>query len=927
MDPTVGVLDPTTPSVGGGGARDAELPRGTRVGRYTIERLIGRGGMGYVYAARDTQLDRNVALKMLHSAHAASAAELLVHEAKALAKLDDPHVVQVFDAGELDGHVFIAMQLVDGEDLAKTLARRRASLAQLLAWFVDAGRGLAAAHAAGLVHRDFKPGNVLIDRKGRVAVTDFGLAHEIANDGRRTGLGALAGTPSYMAPEQHQQQPASTASDQFAFCVSVWEALFGKHPFIDGDRGSMSPFEISYRIYDGVLIAPPRGTRASRRIIDALSRGLAHEPTNRWPSMTELLAELAPAQQRGRVWPYVAAATVVAGGIGGVSVVLWHGAAASAPCSVVETERAAAVWSPRTGQLIHDRFVQTGRTYAEGASRTAGAAIDAYTKQWVGLSADVCAAERASPGTPPELVLRRRACLDSRLETLHGVVGALSGAITPDVVDHADKITRALGDLDECNGNPPERPPPDKAAEIAKLEVELGNGTLSAIAGDFPHADQVFRAATARADALGWPPLRLHAHLGYGRLLLEKLEPADAELLAAAEIALTQAYDHAAARTLGLAIEAAGTQGKVDAVAALSPLARAAAEHTHDSKIEVAVEISIAVGLERTHQREAGVKACDQGLADAQKLGDVASIANARDCLIEVLSGLGMFARMEPIVQQRIADTTKEIGPDAPAVADYLDLIADIDLRQGKVADARAAAERGLAIRRKLYTPGQFQTAMGLSRLAEVDEAEDKSSEAKQLREQALAILDEGKALDVWLAAKLHISLAMSAANHGKDHFPEAIEHFDKAVAMLRKRYGNDSLEVGIALFNYGQIRAESNLEAGLGMLGESRDILERHHDKRAKSLNTAMMIVAYTHEKFADVVAYGELALAGLDADNPKQEVVMIKFDLARALVETHGDRARARQLAREASDMSRTMGPAGLDKAKTVDAWLAKH
>lgn len=155
----------------------AELAVGSRIGRYEIKGVAGRGGMGIVYLAHDTQLDRQVALKLLLPS--TQDAQALVQEARALAKLSDPHVVSVYDAGEIDGRVFIAMQYVAGETLDDAIARRRPSPQKLLEWFVAAGRGLAAAHAAGLVHRDFKTTNVLIDARERVAVTDFGLAREV----------------------------------------------------------------------------------------------------------------------------------------------------------------------------------------------------------------------------------------------------------------------------------------------------------------------------------------------------------------------------------------------------------------------------------------------------------------------------------------------------------------------------------------------------------------------------------------------------------------------------------------------------------------------------------------------------------------------------------------------------------------------------
>src|SRR5262249_20432325 len=180
--------------------RPSALAVGDKIGRYTILAVLGRGGMGTVYAAHDPKLDRKIALKLLHDEHVHDGTARLVREAQALARLTDPHVVAVYDAGEIDGRVFLAMQLVDGETLGHAL-ERDPSVQQILGWFVAAGRGLAAAHAVGLVHRDFKPSNVLIDRKGHVAVTDFGLARDVVVAERGlTGANTIVGTPAYMSP-------------------------------------------------------------------------------------------------------------------------------------------------------------------------------------------------------------------------------------------------------------------------------------------------------------------------------------------------------------------------------------------------------------------------------------------------------------------------------------------------------------------------------------------------------------------------------------------------------------------------------------------------------------------------------------------------------------------------------------------------------
>jgi eukaryotic-like serine/threonine-protein kinase len=291
-----------------------DMPMGVRVGRYITTGVLGRGGMGVVYAAHDPVLRRPVALKLLHSAHPTSAGRL-IREAQALARLSNPHVVAVYDAGEYDGdQVFIAMQHVDGQDLATVLAQRRPSRAQILDWFIAAGRGLAAAHAAGLVHRDFKPANVLLDRSGNVAVTDFGLAREVLADGqaRQTNIAAPSGTPAYMSPEQHSMQPASQASDQFSFCLALWEALFAQHPFVAGSRDALSIVELGCAIVDAPLIPPPQLGDVPGRVAEALARGLERQAAARWPSMPALLAALAPTP-RLRRGPILIAGLVGAG--------------------------------------------------------------------------------------------------------------------------------------------------------------------------------------------------------------------------------------------------------------------------------------------------------------------------------------------------------------------------------------------------------------------------------------------------------------------------------------------------------------------------------------------------------------------------------------------------------------------------------------
>lgn len=284
-------------------------PLGAMLGAYQVERELGAGAMGVVYAAFDPELGRRIAIKVLRNERAtAQAKERLLREARAMARLSHTNVATVYEVGTDHGRDFVVMELIDGETLGQWLRLHRPARAILDA-FLAAGCGLAAAHAAGIVHCDFKPHNVLRSREGRIVVTDFGLAHDVhataPNAHRRpldgkvgavvalgspelTVTGALLGTPPYMAPEQWSGARVTAATDQFAYCVALWEALAGERPF----RG---PTLDDFRRQTSDGPATLDASRLPRWARGALLRGMDPDPGRRWPSMQALLARLAAA--------------------------------------------------------------------------------------------------------------------------------------------------------------------------------------------------------------------------------------------------------------------------------------------------------------------------------------------------------------------------------------------------------------------------------------------------------------------------------------------------------------------------------------------------------------------------------------------------------------------------------------------------------
>ena len=302
---------------------------GDAIGRFQVRDLLGRGGMSVVVSALDPRLDREVAIKLVGpSGQATDQNEFrarLMREARAMAQLRHPNVVAVYEVGEHRGHVFLAMELLPGGSLGAELRRMRAAgevdWRRVVPFFAAAARGLLAAHAAGMVHRDFKPDNVLLDRDGRVAVADFGLVGDLGVRGPGdadadvplgeplTRSSIVVGTPAYMAPEQQLGLPVDARADQFAFCAALYEALHGQLPFPGRTRA-----EYLDAVRTGALRSAPADSRVPAWLDNVLARGLALRPEDRWPSMQALLTELGadPASERrtGHVERAVGIATI-----------------------------------------------------------------------------------------------------------------------------------------------------------------------------------------------------------------------------------------------------------------------------------------------------------------------------------------------------------------------------------------------------------------------------------------------------------------------------------------------------------------------------------------------------------------------------------------------------------------------------------------
>lgn len=540
---------------------------GPRVGRFTILGRLGAGNMGVVYTAYDDILDRKIAIKVLRGGGEDGQLRLL-REAQAMARISHPNVVAVHEVDTAGGQVYVAMEFIRGVTLQAWQREPGRDWAAIVDAYVQAGRGLAAAHEAGLVHRDFKPSNAMIGADGRVRVLDFGLVRA-RDGGEASGLdaasshsrislqitheGDVLGTPAYMAPEQIRGLPVGPAADQFSLCVSLYEGLYGQLPF----RGE-SLAALFRSISAGRVAEAPRGSRVPGWLRAALLRGLQPDPAARYPTMDALLRALgARPVGRRRLWIGVAAATVAAA-LAGFLVAKSQG---PARCSGAEAELAA-VWGPQARARVDAALGAAAPSLAAELRPRVRAALEVYATAWRASHRDACLSH--ARGEQSDLLLdRRMACLARRSAALGEAVAVLSEA-DPGVAVEALRVVHELPAVRRCNevaALAAEVAPPDDpavAATVSTVRRELTRAETLARAGRYAQAIALADRAVAAAEGGGYPPLEAEALVTRGRLALDTMPtPADLEALGRAMLlAVGSRMDELAAEAIALQVYA-----------------------------------------------------------------------------------------------------------------------------------------------------------------------------------------------------------------------------------------------------------------------------------------------------------------------------------------------------------------------------------
>ena len=940
---------------------ETELAPGTRIGRYVLLSRVGSGGMGVVWAGYDPELDRRLAVKLLRLDRGTPEHRRLrlLREAQATARLSHPNVVAVYDVGTFGGQVFMAMEYVEGPDgsplsLGAWLAGEPRPWREVLARFVAAGQGLAAAHAAGFVHRDFKPDNVLLGSDGRVRVADFGLVRPLtasSADGNvaveETGAGEppspsvplgtpltepgkVLGTPAYMAPEQVRGGTTDARSDQFSFCVALHEALYGERPFAGGTLEAMEA------ALAGRLRPAPPAARVPAWLRQTLVRGLAAEPADRWASMDELLTALRrdPAATRRR-WLAAAALLLVtaAGALGFARVQRGQELLCSGAGAKLE-----GVWDTGRRERMRAAFLGTGVPFAAATWDGVAGALDSYTGAWAAMHRDACEATRLRGEQSEALLDRRMRCLDQRLDE----VRALSDLFTradAEIMAEARDAVGSLGPVGQCADlralaarvSPP-REPVQRAA-VEALQRDLARAKALGDAGKPREAVAAARPLAARAQRLGYPPAEAETSYVLGTLLAEgEPQEAAASLRRAYLMADRSADDELRARAatahmwvLGRVLQQAEPAREwrelAGAAVARLPADRGLRAHflgrlggVHEA--EGRYEEALGAHREALQLLRSLAPADDPALAE--QLGGVGS----------ALYRLGRYAEAEKVYLETLSIQRRGLGAEHPDTARTLGRLGSVAFAQGDFALAAARQRAALAIRERVFGRRHPLVADSLSDLASALDELARYDEALASHSRALAIRRDALGMHPAVAASLD---NIGAVYANQRRFDRAFEYHRQALEVRLQTLGPDHPRTATTLHNLGNAR---NLQ---GRYREALPWFERALAVEEKALGADHPYVAEELTVIADIQRrlgraasappLLERALRIVEAQQLDPGIVArTRFALAQALWDAGGDRRRALLLARQArGDFVPLPGEGDKVALAEIEQWLA--
>ncbi|MFE8603370.1 tetratricopeptide repeat protein [Archangium violaceum] len=791
----------------------------TLAGRYTVLHQLGQGGMGVVLAAYDARLGRRVALKLLRSERGSQGGGISeqnarqVREAMAMARLSHPNVVAVYDAGPLeDGSIFIAMEYVQGQTLRQWCAQRARSWRESLDAYLAAGRGLAAAHAAGLVHRDFKPDNVLVDEAGRVRVTDFGLARrseglagkstgehspEAAEPARPTHPlelpltreGAVLGTPAYMAPEQFRGIPVDARCDQFSFAVALWEALHGERPFEGDTFAARKANVLAMRIRP-----PPPHSKVPPWISHALQRALVPEPGARYPSLDALLATLErdPARVR-RQWLSAVALFLLVTGSCLLAYGLWH--QRHAQLCTGGPEKLVGIWDAPRKVAIEKAFLATGRDYARDTWGRVRETLDAHTAAWLKMHQDTCEATRLRGEQSEAVMSLRMACLEGRRQELAALSEVFTGA-DETVVEKALSATSSLRRLRGCADveallsevKPPEEATTREAVQNAR--AQLARVKAFTEAGKFKEAMAQATEVARKTSKLGYPPVHAEALFtqAWVQIIAGENKGVPPQLTEALWLAHDSRHDTivaaASTRLMGYYCQR-GPQEELDR---WERFARSWLDRLgEDGELRAIYHNNRGLALYQRGQFAEAHAAFDKAsVLAAQALGP--AHATTLRYASNSQAALGNLDRMDEslrALEELISTGERNLGPVHPFLVQPMLNLSGLYVAQARFSDARRTLDRIREIVEQASLPGSEEWAYYHLSAGELDSEQGRDAESLEHYEEAVRMWQELTGPESTDA--LQSLLRMAESQQALGRLPQAQQTFQRVFELTKK--------------------------------------------------------------------------------------------------------------------------------------------
>ncbi len=891
---------------------------------YEIVERLGAGGMGVVYLARDRRLARNVALKLIRTGPSSASVARLVREAQAIAQLTHPNVVTVYQIGSHDDQPFVAMEHVDGGTARTWIAAKPRTWREIVALYLAAGRGLEAAHRAHLVHRDFKPDNVLVGDDGRVRVADFGLVHSATwsttdpgdepteGPATLTRTGTVMGTPAYMAPEQRRGGVVDAAADQFAFAVALWEALSGSRPYATTEADA-APARIE---------APKRPI--PRHLELALRRALSTEPAVRWPSMAPLLAALArdPNAPRRRV-AWAAGAVLATAAI--VAPLTLRDAAQASPCNDSE----AAIASTWNGE--QRAAVLTALGPRAGAAVSDG--LDRYASAWAVAHRQACRDTRVTRSQSEGMLDRRMQCLFAARAAIDATVGVLSTASTasPTVKAMAVDAIGRLPALDRCGDiealarEQPLPTDPDVRRRLDDAARQLANVHVAEFGPKRIDRQELADAALTTARSVGWTPLLARALVVHAQQLsfAERRTDAIAELREAVTLAIATDLTEVGAVAFADLATLLAEHDQIEAAEVALLAARAYGDRAGPAAVQRVLLAGSTVASRARKDDEAVALARQLVASVDQDPGRNLNPMTSRHQLAIVLTADARFEEALPVLDAAMAWGVTHYGADHAEVGSYRAIRATNLMNLGRFDEAIADATAGLAILETWYGRDSIQLANVLLTLGDAYLRMGQLEPVMPILERALICARNGD--DAELPAAIETQRAIYFMRTGD--LAHAVPAADRLVAAAER------IDGFVPLLNALLIRGNLAKEQQRYVDAE-RDFVRAI--ERGKSLGEHPAIQNLRVELGRAWIALGR-AEAVRAMLTPQVQAVAMGHDIDPILrVETHvvlagalhalGDKRRAR-VAVAAAEQVAAAHPDRPDLRALVDDWHAKH